>query len=308
MSQGMETLAVIGSGTMGSSIANVFLKHHIGVNLIDVSESHMEAAVQKIRFYLESVSDIEDLNYLSTFMDIKQGLNGVDFVIEAISENLLLKQELFKQLDDICPPSVILASNTSSIPITQLAQFVNHKERIVGTHFFTPAEVIPVVEVIKSAYTNNIVFETTSNYLKSVNKRPLLVYKDIPGFVANRMQHALVREAISLVQNGIASVEDVDLVTKYILGVRLPSTGILEQRDLSGLDINFEAAKFIYADLENSKVPLKLHEDKVREGHVGLKAGKGFYEWSNCRKEDVIALKNKQMLKILEIMRAFEQE
>lgn len=306
----IKTVAIIGGGTMGSSIANVFLNCHIRVNLIDVCESMLETAKQKIKFYLESnLSNSEETyNCLKTFRDMEKGMAGADLVLEAIPEDLSLKQEIFKKLDNMCPASVILATNTSGYPITSIAKVTNHKERVVGTHFFTPAESIPIVEVIKSTYTSKGVVEITCNFLKSVNKKPLIVNKDVPGFVANRMQHALVREAISLVQNGIASVKDVDLAVKYIFGVRFPSTGILEQRDLSGLDVNLKVAEYLYADLEDSKVPMRLHEEKVKQGHVGLKTGKGFYEWSNCRKEEIIDRKNKQMMRVLAIIEEFEKE
>lgn len=306
----IKTVAILGGGTMGSSIANVFLKCHIRVNLIDISESMLETAKKKIKFYLESnLSNSEEAyNCLKTFRDLENGIAGADFVIEAVQEILSLKQEIFKKLDNMCPASVILATNTSGLPITSIAKVTNHKERVVGTHFFTPAESIPLVEVVKSTFTSKSVAEITFNFLKLVNKKPLIVNKDVPGFVVNRMQHALVREAISLVQNGIASVNDVDLAVKYVFGVRFPSIGILEQRDLSGLDVNLKVAEYLYAHLEDSKVPLKLHEEKVKEGHVGLKAGKGFYEWSNCRKEEVLAKKNKQMMRILTIMEKFEKE
>lgn len=306
---GIKTVAIIGGGTMGSSIASVFLKCHIRVNLTDISESVTETAKNKIKFYLESnLGDFEAYNYLNIFKDMAEGVAGADFVIEAIPENLSLKQDIFKKLDNMCPASVILATNTSGIPITSIADATNYKERVVGTHFYTPAEVVPLVEVIKSTYTSKIVVENVFNFLKLVNKKPLLVNKDVPGFVGNRMQHALVREAISLVQNGIASVSDVDLAVKYLFGVRFPSTGILEQRDLSGLDVNLKVAEYLYADLEDSKVPLELHQEKVKKGHVGLKAGKGFYDWSNCSKEEIVAKKNKQMMRILKMMEIFEEE
>lgn len=306
----IKTVAIIGAGTMGSSISTVFLKCHICVNLIDISESMLENAKQKIKFYLESnlINSGEVYNCLKTFRDMENGVAGADFVIEAVPENLSLKQEVFKKLDNMCPATVILATNTSGLPITSIADLTKHKERVIGTHFFTPAETMPLVEVIKSDYTSQNVADITYNFLKSVKKKPLMVNKDIPGFVVNRMQHALVREAISLVQNGIASVEEVDMAVKYIFGVRFPSTGILEQRDLSGLDVNLKVADNLYPFLEDSKVPLKLHREKVEAGHVGLKAGRGFYDWSNCRQEEVMAKKNRQMMSVLALMEEFERE
>ena len=312
---GIKAVAVLGAGTMGHSIAIALLQRMIPVSLVDVSGPALDSARKTISNYLEkrfkdgklTVQESTDIyQCLDTFKEIDRGVEGVNLVIEAVPEIPNLKMQLFERLDRICPPEVVLATNTSGIPITSIAETTSHKERVIGTHFYMPAHLIPLVEVIKSKYTGEEAAGITVEFLRAVGKKPVLVNKDIPGFIGNRLQHAIAREAISLVQNGIASVHDVDTVARYTLGLRFPHTGPLEQRDLNGLDIHLAITEYLYSALENSTEPLAILKEKVAQGMLGVKSGRGFYNWEDCNKEELMDRKYELLVKVLELVDSFE--
>ncbi|OAT79329.1 3-hydroxyacyl-CoA dehydrogenase NAD-binding domain-containing protein [Desulfotomaculum copahuensis] len=311
----IKTVAVVGAGTMGRYIAQAVLEYFLRVNLIDISEKVLDSACQMIRDGLfkrvesgkMSMSKVDNaFDCLGVFLNLEEGVFDADLVIEAVSENLPLKKEMFKKLDGICPPSTILATNTSGIPITSIARITNYRERVVGTHFYNPAHLIPLVEVVRSDYTEKKVVEEVMSFLRSLGKKPILVNKDIPGFIGNRLQHAITREALSLLQNGVASARDIDDVVRYTLGLRFAHTGPLEQRDLNGLDVHLSIAEYLYPTLEDSKEPLTLLKEKVAEGKLGLKTGHGIYDWSNYRDEDIVSKKNRQLVRMLEMIETLD--
>ncbi|BAF58454.1 3-hydroxyacyl-CoA dehydrogenase [Pelotomaculum thermopropionicum SI] len=314
----VKTLAIIGAGTMGHSIAAAALQHGVSVRLIDVSAPALETARRKIQSYLASAAGKGGgkggavpghlAGVLETCMEMAAGVTGADMVIEAVPEKLDLKKEIFAQLDKLCPPSVILATNTSGLPITAIASAAARPERVLGTHFYMPAYLIPLVEVVCSDYTSPDVAGDTVAFLQSIGRKPVLVKKDIPGFIGNRLQHAIAREAISLLQKGIASAQDIDTVARYTLGLRFAHTGPLEQRDLNGLDVHLDVAEYLYQSLENCTQPLAILREKVESGCLGLKTGRGFYDWEGRTREEVTARKNEQMSKVLELMLSWEKE
>lgn len=285
----MKKVAVIGAGLMGSGIAQIFAAKDYNVTLFDTQEASFPRAIESIRSNLRLIvknglgeeSTIEPaIEKISMTLDLKEAVAGADFVVECAPENLELKQNIFRDLDEICPPSTILATNTSVISITEIAQKAGNQSRIVGTHFWNPPYLIPLVEVIKAANTSNEVFEATFELLKAVGKHPVRVQKDVPGFVANRLQHALWREAISIVERGIADAGTVDECIRYGFGLRLPVLAPLENADMVGNDLALAIHDYILKHLENSPEPSPILKEKVDKGELGFKTGRGFYEWS----------------------------
>ena len=215
----------------------------------------------------------------TTDMD-SAGVKNADLVIEAVFEDMALKQKTFKRLEALCSPETIFCTNTSVMSPTEISAGLRYRERFVGTHFWNPAHLIPLVEVVKSDATSGETAKTVMVLLQSVGKKPVLCQKDVPGFIANRMQHALWREAISIVENGIADAETVDKAVKYSFGLRLPQLGPLENADMVGTDLTFSIHDYILADLEASGKPSPLLRELRDSGELGFKTGKGFMTWT----------------------------
>ncbi|WML37381.1 3-hydroxyacyl-CoA dehydrogenase NAD-binding domain-containing protein [Clostridium sp. OS1-26] len=285
----IKNITVFGPGMMGSGIAQVFAGCK-GLNVtIFIREKFEYECMDKIKGNLQVIKekgivtegDIKDiLSRITLTEDMKVATKDADFVIECIPENMELKQNLFMNLEALCRQDTIFATNTSVMSITEISEKAKNKARIVGTHFWNPPYLIPLVEVVKSDYTSDEVMEKTMELLKEVNKHPIRVNKDVPGFVANRLQHALWREAISIVENGIADAATVDEAVKYSFGLRLPHLGPIENADMVGTDLTLSIHSYILKHLENSTEPSPLLKQKVEEGNLGFKSGKGFQEWT----------------------------
>ena len=225
--------------------------------------------------------DVEPaLGRIKTTLQLEEAAAGAGLVIEAVAERLDLKQELFRKLDAMCPPGTILATNTSVISITEIAQKAENRGRIVGTHFWNPPYLVPLVEVVPGADTSPDVVDSVYEVLKEAGKHPVKVRRDVPGFVGNRLQHALWREAISIVDQGIADAATVDEVIKNGFGIRLPVLGPLETADMVGLDLTLQIDDYILRHLDRSTGPAAVLKEKVQEGDLGFKTGRGFQEWS----------------------------
>jgi 3-hydroxybutyryl-CoA dehydrogenase len=274
---------------MGHGLAQVFSSKGHEVRLTDVNETVLAGAPEQIRNNLTrlaqggigAVEDIDTiLKNILTVKGLKETVEGARFVVEAIAENLSLKQKLFSEMEDYCSPNTVLASNTSVISITEIASKAKRKERIVGTHFWNPPYLIPLVEVVPGKKTSSEVVDYTYELLKTAGKHPVKVKRDVPGFVGNRLQHALWREAISIVEQGIADAATVDEVIKQGFGIRLPILGPLETADMVGLDLTLQIHDYILQHIERSPEPSPLLKEKVKKGELGFKAGKGFQQWS----------------------------
>jgi len=286
----IKNISIIGSGMMGHGIAQVFAAQNYNVVLLDVQQELLSKAIDGIRSNLTFLAqrgmgkkkEIEPiLRRIRTTLDLKEALSGTQFVIEAVSENLALKQKIFQDLDSLSPPETILATNTSVISITEIAQNARKRERIVGTHFWFPPYLIPLVEVVKGRDTSSETMERTYQLMKNAGKHPIKCMKDVPGFVANRLQHALWREAISIVEHGIADAATVDEAIKNSIGIRLAVLGPIENADMVGLDLTLAIHDTVLKDLEASPHPSALLKEKVIKGDLGFKSGKGFYDqWS----------------------------
>ncbi len=283
-----EHIAVVGAGLMGHGIAQIFAAKGHEVILFDLNDTVLKEAVGKIRSNLIFLSDHglglrEDIepaiDRIRPAANLKETITGARFVVEAVAENLEVKQSLFKEMEAFCSPITILATNTSVISITEIAAKTKAKERVVGTHFWNPPYLIPLVEVVGGKETLAEVKDFTFNLLKSVGKHPVMVKRDVPGFVGNRLQHALWREAISIVEQEIADPETVDEVIKNGFGIRLPVLGPMENVDMVGLDLTFQIHDYILPHIEKSPNPSPLLRQKLEAGELGFKTGKGFYEW-----------------------------
>ncbi len=282
-------IAVIGAGLMGHGIAQIFAVHGHPVNLMDLEDTVLSDAIQSIRSNLAlmarrgvgSEADIEPaIQRIRTTTDLAEAASQAQFVVEAVLEKLDLKQNVFKDIDALCPPDTILATNTSVISITEIAKKSNHRGRIVGTHFWNPPYLIPLVEVIRGDESDQEAVDRTFDLLQAVGKHPVRVHKDTPGFVGNRLQHALWREAISIVEHGIADAATVDECIRYGFGLRLPALGPMENADMVGTDLTLAIHDYILKYLEHSPSPSPLLKEKVKQGKLGFKSGEGFQKWS----------------------------
>jgi len=292
----INDIAVIGAGLMGHGIAQIFAANGYQVSLFDLEEPILSKALEGIRSNLTLMAgkgightdDIEQiLSRIRTTVDLQDAVAGVQFVVEAVIEDLGVKQQLFQKIDGLCPPESILATNTSVISITEIAQNAQNRERILGTHFWNPPYLVPLVEVIRGQDTADKTMDTTYELLKSVGKHPVRVKKDVPGFVGNRLQHALWREAISIVEKGIADPAMVDECVKFGFGLRLPVLGPLENADMVGLDLTLAIHDYILKHLEDSPESSELLRQKVEKSELGFKTGKGFQEWPEKRADDL---------------------
>ena len=291
----MKNVAVIGAGTMGNGIAHVFAQFGYQVNLIDVSASALEKAIGTIGKNLDrqvakgSLTEADKsltLNNLKTFTSIQGGVQGVQLVVEAATENIDLKLKIFKELDDVTDPSVILATNTSSISITKIASVTNRPDKVIGMHFMNPVPVMKLVEIIRGYSTSDEVTDLIMETSKKLAKVPVEV-NDYPGFVANRILMPMINEAIYTLFEGVAGVEEIDTVMK--LGMAHPM-GPLQLADFIGLDVCLAILNVLHDGFGNPKyAPCPLLVNMVTAGKNGVKSGEGFYSWTHGTKDLVVA-------------------
>lgn len=284
-----ERITVVGAGLMGHGIAQVFAVHGHPVWLLDTNEDTLNSAKDRVRANLTNMAkqgvafgaDIEEiLGHISTKADLATACEDCNFVFEAVYEDLELKQQVFADMDRLCPPKAILCSNTSVISITEIAEKAKHRERILGTHFWNPPYLIPLVEVVRAEETADWCINATYDLLAGVGKHPVHVHKDVPGFVGNRLQHALWREAFAIIDEGICDPATVDEVVRNGFGLRLPTLGPVETADLVGLDLTLAIHNYILKHLNAEPTPSATLQAKVAAGELGFKSGRGFLEWS----------------------------
>ncbi len=276
-----ENIAVIGAGLMGHGIAQVFAAAGHKVRVSDPNAATLESLSEQVRDIFELLDQDATLaDNVSAAGSLAECVADAEIVIEAAPEKLDLKQALFDELIEAAPADCILASNTSGLPITQIAAKASAPERIVGTHFWNPPHLVPLVEVIQGEKTDPAIVRRMLDLLNGIGKTAVHAKKDIPGFIGNRMQHALKREAIALVENGVCDAETVDKVVKDGFGMRLAVMGPLENSDLVGLNLTLDIHENLLADLDASDAPQKLLRDKVAAGELGMHVGKGFRDWT----------------------------
>lgn len=291
----MKTIAVIGAGTMGNGIAHVFAQNGFKVNLIDISQESLDKGLATIAKNLDRMLAKEritqeektvTLNNISSFTNLKEGAKNVDLVVEAATENTNLKLSIFEELDKVCKPETILASNTSSISITQIAAATSRPEKVIGMHFMNPVPIMKLVEIIRGYSTGNDVTTAIMELSKQLGKVPTEV-NDYPGFVANRILMPMINEAIETLHHGVAGVAEIDTVMK--LGMAHPM-GPLQLADFIGLDVCLSILNVLFKGFGNPKyAPSPLLVNMVTAGKLGVKSGEGFYDYTATKKAEKIA-------------------
>ncbi len=274
-------IAVIGAGLMGHGIAQVFACAGHPVAVQDPFPAARASLHERIATNLRRLGLSEaPLQLVSAHESVEDALSGAAFVFEAAPEDVALKQDLLAQLTAVADPACIVASNTSSMPVGLIAAKASGRDRVIGTHWWNPPFLIPLVEVVQGERTSDATVAKTMALLGDVGKLPVHVRKDVPGFVANRLQHALWREAMALVQGGVCDAETVDLCIKNSFGLRLSVMGPLETADLGGLDMVLSIHEQILPSIDRTPGPLQILKDKVAAGDLGMKTGHGFYAWT----------------------------
>lgn len=299
-----QQIAVIGAGLMGHGIALTLAKAGQYVTITDPFQEARATVSDRIRHSMSAMGDdattIADALKMIEILDTTaEAVRGADVVFEAAPEKLALKQKIFAEIEAHAPDTCILASNTSVMPITQIMSKLRLKNRAVGTHWWNPPHLIPLVEVVKTEWTDPKVAQDMFDLLADAGKTPVMVEKDVPGFIGNRLQHALWREAVSLVENGICEAEDVDTVVKSCFGRRLAVLGPLENADLVGTDLTLDIHENVLHDLESRQGPSPYLEKLVAEGRLGMKSGQGFRKWTD-EEADAVRAKVASHLRKLE--------
>jgi 3-hydroxybutyryl-CoA dehydrogenase len=274
-------IAVIGAGLMGHGIAQVFALAGHDVTIYDPATSSLDTVKARILTNLRDLGQNESAaERVTPVTDLARAVRDADYVVEAALEDLPLKQRLFADIESHVRRDTVLASNTSVIPITRIMEGLKHRDRALGTHWWNPPYLIPLVEVIETKWTSVQTIDFTMKLHADAGKRPAHVKKNVPGFIGNRLQHALWREAIALVENGICDAETVDTVVKSAFGQRLGVLGPLENADMVGTDLTLAIHKTVLTDIDSRPRPSPYLEKLVREKRLGFKTGEGFRKWS----------------------------
>jgi len=311
----IKKIAVIGFGTMGQGIAQTFIQSAYDVKIFDLRTDQIQPGLKAIKMRLKTLVRHNILSEHDASMatrrieiasTIEDAVRGTQFVEEAVPENLALKKKIFKKLDQLCEREVILASNSSSFRISEIASRIKRGERCVGTHWFNPAYIVPLVEVVRGSDTSDMTVNVTKCLLAKLGKSPI-VCKDSPGFVANRIQHVMNNEAMLILQEGLASADDIDTAVKMSFGLRLPVMGPLQTLDSSGLDVALGIRKYLHRKLHSARFkPPKVLLEKVRLGQLGLKSGKGFYNYEKSQTEKIIRKRDEKLMELFQTVAQLE--
>lgn len=303
----IKNVLIAGGGMMGKNIAFVFTANPAyAVSVYDLYPTDVPGGIRKncaqlIEKGVITEAELEQrLERIAFTTDLDSELiKKADLVIEAVFEDMQVKRDTFAKLEARCRPDTIFCTNTSVMSPSEISRELTHRERFVGTHFWNPGHLIPLVEVVKSDATSDETAETVMAVLKGVGKEPVLCKKDVPGFIANRMQHALWREAISIVENGIADAETVDKAVRYSFGLRLPQLGPLTNSDMVGTELTYNIHNYILQYLEDSHTPSPLLTQMKAEGKMGFKSGEGFMKWTPEEVEAQNAALNEYLIRML---------
>jgi 3-hydroxybutyryl-CoA dehydrogenase len=281
-------VAVVGGGMMGHGIAQVFAVHGHEVTVYDQDEGTLATVRRRIAANLEAGGhDPAPAERVELARTLSAALAEAEVVFEAVFEDLALKQETFVRMEAEAPDDAILATNTSVLQVSEVTQRAGSRWRMLGTHWWNPPHLIPLVEVVPGAGTEPAVVERMVTLLRLVGKEPVAVKKDTPGFVGNRLQHALWREAFALVDEGVCDPETVDKVVKNSFGLRLAVLGPVENADLVGLDLTAAIHRYLLPHLSRATGPARVLEERLAEGHLGMKTGQGLRRWSEEERAEV---------------------
>jgi 3-hydroxybutyryl-CoA dehydrogenase len=283
-----HTIGVVGGGLMGHGIAYLLAAAGHEVGVFEPNAELRASLPERLRSIAELLGDdTAIIDRVNAHHTLAAAMCGAQFVFEAAPEKLALKQKIFAELEALVAPDTILASNSSAIPTTEIGRHLKRRQRVVGTHFWNPPHLVPLVEVIQNERTAEEVVRRTMELLAAAGKKPVHVRRDIPGFIGNRLQHALKREAIALLAAGVADAETIDAVVKSGFGARMAVLGPLEQSDLVGLDLTLDISEVLVADLDRSAGPHPFLREKVLAGKLGMKTGEGFRRWTPEQADEV---------------------
>ncbi len=302
----LKTVAVIGNGIIGHGLAQVFAVAEYNVKMIGRDPKNLSTAVDRIkeslmRFQIHKILTSREtraaVGRIATSTHLEDA-GSAEFVIEAVTEDIPLKHQIFEQLDQICPPPAVLASSSGQ-PASKLVVRVKHRERVVAAHFWYPPQLIPLVEVCAGPETAPDVVPWVCDVLRKAGKEPVVINREIPGFIGNRLQFALLREAWALWASGVATAEAIDAVVRNSFGRRVAITGPIESADLGGLDTMYAFAAFLFPDIDAGVRPPAAIEDLVKEGHRGLPSGLGVYDWSKRDGQALVAERMEELFRYL---------
>ncbi|SHF01149.1 3-hydroxybutyryl-CoA dehydrogenase [Tissierella praeacuta DSM 18095] len=305
--ENIKKIGIAGAGTMGSGIAQIFARKGYEVVVTDVKEEFLENSKKLVSIFNKSLIEeglMGESEVESTIKNIKYNVDkkifsDCDIIIEAIIEKIDIKQDFWKEVEKVAKPDAIFATNTSGLSITEISKKLENKGRFIGMHFWNPPHIIPLVELIKGDGTKDEIINILLKLLKKIDKEPVVVQKDIPGFIGNRIQFAVFREALNIVEKGIATFEDVDRAMKYGPGFRYPIIGPLETADLGGLDTFYYISSYLFNDLSDVKEPQEILKKLMNNKELGVKSKKGFYDYSYGKDEEAIKRRDKMFFKIL---------
>ena len=312
----IKQIVVIGAGNMGEGIVQSFAQAGKSVRVLSRRKETLDKCLQQIDTNLKLFAEFELLEEAPEVIksrityipmaELSEAIRRCHFIVETIPEVLADKKELFGKLDG-CDPDVILASNTGSMTITTLTEEMKTAYRVVGTHYFNPAHIMPLVEIHSGQYTSDKVIQTTKDLMLQVGKKPILVNKEIPGFIVNRIQGAIFREISYLLDEGIATPEDIDMAAKAMYGFRLSCIGPMEADDMIGLDTSARVSANLFKTLSNRTEPSATLLDKVNKGELGIKTGSGWYNYGGKTRTQVLDEINRRLLKQLVLFKALNK-
>jgi 3-hydroxybutyryl-CoA dehydrogenase len=306
----IRNVTIVGAGTMGHSLAQSFAQAGYGVRLYDLSDEILGKAERLIASNLRTLAEaglldagaqITTLNRIRTTTDIDEAGEHADFVIEAASEDAMVKKEIFRTLDKVCPPGAILASNTSYLDIFQFVE-TGRPDKVLITHWFAPPHLIPLVEIVRGPRTSQETVDSIRELLIAMGKRPIVISKFLPGFIANRLQSALTNEVLHLLDNGYATPEEIDMAVKCGFGLRIPILGVVKRMDYAGLDLTQRFVANAQYQPPARRTSSKTVDALVSRGRLGVKSGNGFYEYGGRTPEEIMKERDLKLIRLTEFL------
>lgn len=305
----MKKIAIAGAGTMGRSMAQIFASNGFDAVLYNRRQPSLDKARDFIRQSLETMAEagelkesIAEITSRITFTTDKDCFAGRDFIIENIAEDLEIKKAFFAEISEIADPQAVIATNTSGLSINAMAEVTKLPERFIGMHWFNPPHMVLLVEIIRGDATNDTSAQAIHDLCVSIGRKPVIVNKDLPGFAANRIQIAMLREALDLVQRGVVTPEGIDDIMKYGLGFRLACAGPLQIADLGGLDVWYHVCDYLCKDICSSREAPSLLREHAEKGELGVKTGRGFYDYSGDKAAVAIKERDRKMIAVFEAL------
>ncbi|MCR3954947.1 MAG: 3-hydroxyacyl-CoA dehydrogenase family protein [Gudongella sp.] len=305
--ENINRIGIAGAGTMGSGIALIFARKGFEVQVTDLSISLLEDSRRLVDIFNQTLLNeglmtkeeeeivMDNIQYT---LD-KSAFQDCDLIIEAIVEKMDIKQDFWKEVEEIVKPDAYLATNTSGLSIDGISEKVRDKSRFIGMHFWNPPHIVPLVELIKGDSTSESTVTVLRSLMEDIGKKPVVVQKDVPGFIGNRIQFAAFREALHILQEGVGTPEDIDNAMKYGPGFRYPIMGPLETSDMGGLDTFYYISSYLFKSLSDGKEPTEKLQELMESGKHGVKSKEGFYDYSDGRDEEAIKRRDKMFLKML---------